>query len=235
MAKYKRHTYIIKTGLQLRYMGILIACMLTVAMGVGWIIYHTSWNQIINTPDLSIDKLYLIFENVNSQLVWWILAFVAIIAIISIFVSHKIAGPVYRLEESTKLIASGDLTHKVHLRQGDELGDLQDAFNTMSESLSKMVYKDREIIERLAKTGENLQKKVDEKNLNKESLEEIAYELNSIIEELKLVTSGFKLIELKNGKKNQEESTEKNTDQEENKEQEESAETKENTDQDENK
>ena len=194
MAKYKRHTYIIKTGLQLRYMGILIACMLTVAMSVGWIIYHTSWNQIINTPDLSIDKLYLIFENVNSQLVWWILAFVLIIAIISIFVSHKIAGPVYRLEESTKLIASGDLTHKVHLRQGDELGDLQDAFNEMSESLSKMVYKDREIIERLAKTGDRLRKKVDEEHITKESLEEITYELNSIIEELKLVTSGFKLI-----------------------------------------
>ncbi len=205
MAKHIRHTYLIKTGLQLRYMGILVICMLTVSMGVGWIIYHTSWNQIINTPDLSIDKLYLIFERVNSQLLWWILAFIVIIAIISIFVSHKIAGPVYRLEESTKLIASGDLTHKVHLRHGDELGDLQDAFNTMSESLSKMVYKDREIIERLAKTGENLQKKVDDQNLSRASLEEISYELNSIIEELRLVTSGFKLLEEKEKPQNDEE------------------------------
>ena len=195
MTKYKRHTYLIKTGLQIRYMGILIACMLTVAMSVGWIIYHTSWKQIVNTPDLSIDKLYLIFENVNSQLVWWILGFILIISVISIFVSHKIAGPVYRLEESTKQIASGDLTHRVHLRQGDELGDLQNAFNDMTESLSKMVYKDREVIERLAKTGENLRKKVDEEKITKESLEEITYELNSIIEELKLVTSGFKINE----------------------------------------
>lgn len=207
MTKYKRHTYIIKTGLQLRYMGILTACMLTVAISVGWIIYHTSWKQIVNTPDLSIDKLYLIFENVNNQLLWWILGFVAIIAVISIFVSHKIAGPVYRLEESTKLIASGDLTHRVHLRQGDELGDLQDAFNEMTESLSKMVYKDREVIERLARTGDNLRKRVDEENITKESLEEITYELNSIIEELKLVTSGFKLLE-----PNKEEDSENNKD-----------------------
>ena len=206
MTKYKRHTYIIKTGLQFRYMGILIACMLTVAMSVGWIIYHTSWKQIINTPDLSIDKLYLIFENVNNQLLWWVLGFVVLIAVISIFVSHKIAGPVYRLEESTKLIASGDLTHRVHLRQGDELGDLQDAFNEMTESLSKMVYKDREVIERLARTGDNLRKKVDEENITKESLEEITYELNSIIEELKLVTSGFKLLEPNNEKEASEDS-----------------------------
>ncbi len=217
MTKYKRHTYIIKTGLQLRYMGILVACMITVATGVGWIIYHTSWNQIINTPDLSIDKLYLIFEQVNSQLIWWILAFMFLIAIISIFVSHKIAGPVYRLEESTKLIASGDLTHKVHLRHGDELGDLQDAFNSMQESLSRMVYKDREVIERLAKTGDNLRKKVDDKNLTKESIEEIAYELNAIIEELKLVTSGFKLLEDVRDNPNLEEKTQDTQDTQENK------------------
>ena len=142
---------------------------------------------------------------------WWILGFILIIAIISIFVSHKIAGPVYRLEESTKLIASGDLTHRVHLRQGDELGDLQDAFNDMSESLSKMVYKDREIIERLAKTGDNLQKKVKDEKLTKESLEEITYELNSIIEELKLVTSGFKLIEDQNKKEETKEENKENS------------------------
>ena len=216
MTKFKRHTYIIKTGLQFRYMGILIACMLTVAIGVGWVIYHTSWKQIINTPDLSIDKLYLIFENVNNQLLWWIIGFIVIIAIISIFVSHKIAGPVYRLEESTKLIASGDLTHRVHLRQGDELGDLQDAFNEMSESLSKMVYKDREIIERLAKTGDNLRKKVEEEKITKESLDEITYELNSIIEELKLVTSGFKINDpnKEEEKENSEEITEENKEKE---------------------
>lgn len=198
MTKQKRRIYLIKTGLQLRYMGILIACMLTVALGVGWIIYHTSWSQIVNTPDLSLDKLYIIFENVNRQLTWWILGFIAIIAALSLFVSHKIAGPVYRLEETTKLIASGDLTHQVHLRQGDELSDLQDAFNTMSESLSKMVYKDREIIERLAKTGDSLRKKIDSQKLDKESIEEISYELNAVIEELKLVTSGFKLADQNN-------------------------------------
>ena len=195
MTKYKRHTYLIKTGLQLRYMGILIVCMLTVAFGVGWIIYHTTWSQIALTPDLSLDKLYLIFENVNHQLVWWVLAFIVIIGFISVFVSHKIAGPVYRLEETTKLIAAGDLTHKVHLRQGDELGDLQDAFNSMSDSLCNMVKKDREVIDRLGKTGDSLRQKIDSKNLDQETMEEIAYELNAIIEELKLVTSNFKLPE----------------------------------------
>jgi methyl-accepting chemotaxis protein len=134
MTKHRRRTYLIKTGLQLRYMGIIISTMLMVAFGVGWITYDTSWSQIANTPDLTLDKLSVIFDSVNNLLLRWIGIFVLVIAALSILVSHKIAGPVYRLEETTKLIASGDLTHRIHLRQGDELRDLQDAFNKMSES-----------------------------------------------------------------------------------------------------
>ena len=47
----------------------------------------------------------------------------------------------------------------------------------------------------MSKTGEALRKKIDSKKLEQEALEEVACELNEIIEELKLVTSNFKLPE----------------------------------------
>lgn len=193
MNKHRRRTYLIKTGLQLRYMGIIISTMLLVAFGVGWIIYHTSWSRIANTPDLTLDKLSDIFDTVNSILMRWIVVFILAIAILSIFVSHKIAGPVFRLEETTKMIASGDLTQQIQLRHGDELKDLQEAFNQMSESLCKMVAKDREVIEKLVATNNRLREKIDKKSLNPESFEEIARDLHAVTEELRLVTSGFKI------------------------------------------
>lgn len=193
MNKHRRRTYLIKTGLQLRYMGIIISTMLLVAFGVGWVIYHTSWSRIANTPDLSLDKLSEIFDVVNSILLRWVVVFIFAIAILSIFVSHKIAGPVYRLEETSKLIASGDLTHQIQLRQGDELQDLQEAFNQMSESLRKMVAKDREVIEKLIETGNRLREKFDQKQLSPESIEAVTRDLYGVIEELRLVTSGFKI------------------------------------------
>ncbi len=195
MNKHRRRTYLIKTGLQLRYMGIIITTMLMVAFGVGWIIYHTSWSKIANTPDLTLDKLSMIFDSVNMILMQWIVVFIFIIAILSIFVSHKLAGPVYRLEETSKIIASGDLTHQVHLRHGDELGDLQEAFNQMSDSLRKMVATDREIIERLISAGNKLKETLNEKKQNPEAIEGVANDLYSIIEELRMVTSGFKIEE----------------------------------------
>lgn len=195
MNKQRRRTYLIKTGLQLRYMGIIISTMLLVAFGVGWTIYHTSWSRIANTEDLTIDKLAGIFDAVNSILMKWIVVFILVIAILSIFVSHKIAGPVYRLEETARKIASGDLTYQIHLRHGDELQDLQEAFNQMSDSLRKMVAKDREVIDKLITTGGRLRETIDHKNLNPQTLESVAKDLQGVIEELRLVTGDFKIDE----------------------------------------
>ncbi len=193
MSKQRRRTYLIKTGLQLRYMGIIISTMLMVAFGVGWIIYHTSWSKIANTPDLTLDKLSEIFDSVNGILLKWIVVFIFVIAILSIFVSHKIAGPVYRLEETTRIIASGDLTYQIHLRHGDELGELQEAFNKMSDSLRNMVAKDREIIEKLIVAGNKLKNTIDQKKQDPSAVEGVTNDLYKIIEELRIVTSGFKI------------------------------------------
>lgn len=193
MAKHRRRTYLIKTGLQLRYMGIIVTTMFFVAVFVGWIIYHTSWSSISNTPDLSIDKLADIFDYVNKLLIQWIVLIIILIALISIFVSHKIAGPVYHLEKTAQIIASGDLTQIVKLRHGDELIDLQNVFNTMTESLRKMVAKDREVIGKLISMGNQISETMNKKKLDPSELQAVAKDLYLVIEELRQVTAGFKI------------------------------------------
>jgi methyl-accepting chemotaxis protein len=174
-------------------MGLIVTTMLCVAFGVGWIIYQTSWSRISETPDLTIDKLAEIFDQVNTTLIQWVVIFVFLIGVLSIFVSHKIAGPVYRLERSAKILASGDLTHSVKLRHGDELRDLEEAFNSMSDSLRRMVTKDREVIGRLVTAGNRLNETMKKKKLDPTEVEGVAHELYAIIEELRLVTAGFKI------------------------------------------
>ncbi|MFZ2960935.1 MAG: methyl-accepting chemotaxis protein [Candidatus Ozemobacteraceae bacterium] len=193
MGKHRRRTFLIKTGLQLRYMGIIVSTMLLVAFGVGWIIYYTSWSRISDTPDLTVDKLATIFDEVNGLLIKWTLFFTFLIAVLSVFVSHKIAGPVYRFERWASILASGDLTHRVKLRQGDELFDLQDAFNRMSESLRGMIGKNREVISRLITSGTRLSDTIKKKKHDPAELESVAQELYAVIEELRHATAGFKI------------------------------------------
>ncbi|HNV70400.1 MAG TPA: methyl-accepting chemotaxis protein [Candidatus Ozemobacteraceae bacterium] len=193
MGKHRRRTYLIKTGLQLRYMGIIVSTMLLVAFGVGWIIYYTSWSRISDTPDLTIDKLAEIFDQVNGVLLKWVAVFLLIIASLSIFVSHKIAGPVYRFERLARVITKGDLTQSVRLRSGDELRELQDAFNSMTDSLRRMVTKDREVIAKLVAAGNKLNDVMKKKKQDPAEIESVAQELYGIIEELRNVTAGFRI------------------------------------------
>ena len=51
--------------------------------------------------------------------------------------SHRVAGPSYRLIESMKQIATGDLSFRVRLRNGDFLKEVADQMNVMLDALEQ--------------------------------------------------------------------------------------------------
>lgn len=62
-----------------------------------------------------------------------------VISGISLFLSHRVAGPLYRLEKSVEEIMKGNLAFKITLRQKDETKELADLMNTMIGSLSSRI------------------------------------------------------------------------------------------------
>lgn len=183
-AAFKRKTFLIKKGMQLRYMGVIIVAMLAVALVVGFTIYFTIWDNI-SDPGQSLSSINTIFEKSNIKLCYSIAALIIFIAIASVFVSHKIAGPVFRFEQSVKSIAEGDLTLRIHLRKGDELMDLADMFNEMVESLEKIVKIERVHAEKMKNALEKLKS-----NSNKKEVEEI---LSSVMNDLESFNNQFKI------------------------------------------
>ena len=51
------------------------------------------------------------------------------IVLLTIFFSHRVAGPVFRLEKACHAIIEGNYTDEVHLRKGDEMKNLANLFN----------------------------------------------------------------------------------------------------------
>lgn len=84
--------------------------------------------------DLKIRVAPLIFASSYALLVLAVVT--AAIAVISVLFSHRIAGPLYRLERSLEEIASGDLTVVARLRGKDQLTALADEMNAMVRSLN---------------------------------------------------------------------------------------------------
>lgn len=61
----------------------------------------------------------------------WPAVFLAMVVsgLLSFFVTHRFAGPLYRFQQVTERIAAGDLSIRVKLREGDDLLELEDAMN----------------------------------------------------------------------------------------------------------
>lgn len=70
-----------------------------------------------------------------------------------IWVTHTIAGPLYRMERVAREIGEGDLSLHLQLRPHDELRELADALNAMSRGLARRLYRIREALDEMEAEG----------------------------------------------------------------------------------
>lgn len=57
------------------------------------------------------------------------------VIIMTLFMSHSIAGPLWRIEQTAKAVGSGDMTVRIHLREKDEIRGLADQMNKMVDTI----------------------------------------------------------------------------------------------------
>lgn len=57
------------------------------------------------------------------------------LAYLSVRISHRICGPIYRIKKSLEAVQQGECPDRIVLRKGDELQDLAELFNEVLEKL----------------------------------------------------------------------------------------------------
>lgn len=75
----------------------------------------------------------------SGQSLFILCAVTLAIAIIALFYSHKIAGPIYRLEKDLRSIGAGDLTIQTYFRTKDQIKQLAEDINELTRSLNHRV------------------------------------------------------------------------------------------------
>ena len=141
--QHKRRNYYIDKKFQSKFMFkffliILVGGILSVALTM-W----TSQGTLTSTYDgskLVIEKTSLAIMPsviITNIITTAIISCVAIV--VMLFVSHKIAGPMFRFESDLKMISKGDLQTKIRLRDGDQFVGMLDNLNGMVESLNGKV------------------------------------------------------------------------------------------------
>ncbi len=62
-------------------------------------------------------------------------------AFLSIYLTHRLAGPLYRIEKSAKEMAEGNLALRIRLREKDELQELAETLNQVAQNLDQTLQK----------------------------------------------------------------------------------------------
>jgi len=65
------------------------------------------------------------------------LSLLAVATLLAWFLARRISGPVLEMTEASRRIAHGDLSVRVPVRTGDEVGELAHSFNTMARDLAR--------------------------------------------------------------------------------------------------
>ncbi len=97
-----------------------------------------SYGEAIYTIyNLKVNILSLMLASVYSVVI--LVLTVVFTALVSIFFSHKIAGPLFRLARDLERLASGDITGKTFFREKDQFAMLATEKNNMAGRLAGLV------------------------------------------------------------------------------------------------
>jgi nitrate/nitrite-specific signal transduction histidine kinase len=140
MAQIRRKIYLIRPGFQLRYTGIILMALFVSSV----ICISTTYFSSITLLGEKLANVYpqgrlvAMLRQINMTITYRILFIVPLIALIGIMLSHRIAGPAYRIERVLREIAKGNFDVNIKLRKYDELVGIARAVNDMALELKKL-------------------------------------------------------------------------------------------------
>ncbi|HHN77730.1 MAG TPA: HAMP domain-containing histidine kinase [Phycisphaerales bacterium] len=115
--------------------------------------------RVIEDASLAVDFGRRLRQRVLGAILLSALLTLATIGLSAVFVRRWVLGPIDRLREGTGRLAAGDLSHRVEIETGDQMGLLAADFNTMASTIDRL-QKEQIERERLAAMGEMLRRVV---------------------------------------------------------------------------
>lgn len=193
--KFKRKQYLVAKKFQLKYVGLILLLMFLTACMCSYIVYYTS--MLLMGEKLADvypqGRLVHIVKIVNFRILLSLIFVTPLVALIGIFASHRIAGPIYRMEKFMSGVASGNLTSRITLRSKDELITLADGVNNIVDSLREAVMRERIHLNKVQEELDSLRRAVEAKPINQALVKDILDRLNQEIAPLNKELDRYKL------------------------------------------
>jgi len=123
----------VKTRLQLKYLRLIVGTIV-VMMVIVALTFYATFQLTLSTAQLgryAEARLNEVFSWLNWLLLLECMACILLAAFFSLKLTHKIAGPLFRVEKIVKDMADRGIVEEIKIRKDDDLQELVDAMNTL--------------------------------------------------------------------------------------------------------
>ena len=132
---YRRRTFLINKPFQLRYAFYVCSWLFALSLMYPLIIYNLFdyfMRYLVTDPmGPAVSSLAMTRKDILWLLILLQILFLTVTFLISIFISHRIAGPVYKLRKFLADAIAGNKTDKLVFRKDDHFQELADDYNKL--------------------------------------------------------------------------------------------------------
>jgi HAMP domain-containing protein len=156
MTLFRRKKYFINTRVQLRFILFFLLEALAVVLITLGFIYRIRTKHMAEISRLQYDnQVYSLLINsfvgtelapqndrppkasgIAADVVFFTSLLFAVVFIPSVIASHRIAGPLFKLNRTIRDVSRGVYSHKIAFRKRDSFKEVEDSFNDMLATLS---------------------------------------------------------------------------------------------------
>lgn len=150
MPQYRRSIFLINRPFQLRFAFYVCSWLFALSLVYPLIIYNLFdffSRYLTRDPNgPSVAAIQSLRKEIVLLLVFFQVVFLLITFLISIFVSHRIAGPLYKLKNFFRQNGGGKLSPDLYFRKNDHFMDIAEEYNVMLSRLRAELRGAREAI-----------------------------------------------------------------------------------------
>lgn len=192
---FRRRNYFINKKFQTDFsIKFLVIIVIEAIMAVGLFLYLSKGTLTTGYigSELKISRTYDFFLPMLLLSNIIIVGVTGIIGIaVLIFMSHRIAGPMFRFEKVLDEISKGDLTYKFKLRQGDQFKELEKRINELTDILDSKAGNLKSGVTEISKMLSRLQTLASAHSTDKD-FERLLQDISKKITELQEAANYFK-------------------------------------------
>ena len=189
-ARYRRKRYLVATKFQLKYIGLILIIVVLTGTICSYVVYYTTMlllgDKLANVYPQG--RLISIVNTVNLRILLSLILVAPLMVIIGVFASHKIAGPIYRIEKFLENMANGDYSSMLTLRKNDELIPLANGINRFIETIKGTIKEERSELEQVFVSLDSLRRVVDAEPVDRsvliDAVDKLSEELIKVNKEL---------------------------------------------------